>query len=243
MSELSIVIPAFNEERRLGKTLDILCSWISAQPFSVDVLIVDDGSRDATVRLLQDFIAAHPGCPIKILQNPHNSGKGAAVRNGVLASTGDWVLFSDADLSTPIEEYFKLRAAASKSGADVIIGSRAVDRSLVGKHQSFAREAAGRFFNLLMRTATGLKVQDTQCGFKLMRGPASRRIFSVQKLDGFSFDVEMLVIANENGYSIAEVPVRWFNADDSKVTLAGGLRSFSDLLVIAANRRAGGYKL
>ena len=94
-----------------------------------------------------------------------------------------------------------------------------------------------------MRTTTGLKVQDTQCGFKLMRGPIGRRIFSVQKLDGFSFDVEMLVIANENGYSIAEVPVRWFNADDSKVTLAGGLRSFSDLLVIAANRRAGTYKL
>ena len=243
MPELSIVIPAFNEERRLGKTLDILNAWISAQSFSVEVLVVDDGSRDATVKLVRDFIDAHPSFPLKLLQNPRNSGKGAAVRNGVLASTGDWVLFSDADLSTPIEEYAKLRAAASKSGADLIIGSRAVDRSLVGKHQSFAREAAGRFFNLLMRSATGLNVQDTQCGFKLMRGPIGRRIFSVQKLDGFSFDVEMLVIANQNAHAIAEVPVRWFNADDSKVTLANGLRSFSDLLTIAANRRSGIYKL
>ncbi|WP_051669508.1 dolichyl-phosphate beta-glucosyltransferase [Bryobacter aggregatus] len=242
MAELSIVIPAYNEERRLGKTLDALSVWIRNQNFSVETLVVDDGSKDGTVRLVENFIAAHPDSGFALLRNPHNMGKGAAVRNGVLHSTGNWVLFSDADLSTPIEEYAKLRAAANERNPRVAIGSRAKDRSLVGRHQSAAREASGRFFNFVMRSITGLHVQDTQCGFKLMHGPSGRRIYSVQKLDGFSFDVEMLVIAQENGLGIAEVPVRWFNADDSKVTLMSGLRSFADLLTIASERRSGAYR-
>ena len=242
MPELSIVIPAYNEERRLGKSLVALHQWVQAQTFDVEILIVDDGSKDGTVALVKAFIDDHPGAPIRLLANPANAGKGAAVRNGVLKSTGAWVLFSDADLSTPIEEYAKLRAAAESGGARVVIGSRAVDRSTVGRHQSFAREASGRFFNLVMRGATGLAVQDTQCGFKLMHGPTGRRIFAVQTLDGFSFDVEMLVIAQVNGVPMAEISVRWFNADDSKVTLASGLRSFADLVTIARLKGAGAYR-
>lgn len=242
MPELSIVIPAYNEERRLGKSLAALHQWVGEQSFDVEILVVDDGSSDGTVSLVRNFIDQHPGSPMLVLANPANAGKGAAVRNGVQHSRGEWVLFSDADLSTPIEEYAKLRAAAEASGARVAIGSRAIDRSTVGRHQSFAREASGRFFNLVVRSITGLKVQDTQCGFKLMHGPTGRRIFAVQTLDGFSFDVEMLVIAQENAVPITEIPVRWFNADDSKVTLASGLRSFADLLAIARLRRSGAYR-
>ena len=243
LPELSIVIPAYNEELRLGKSLLALHQWAGEQSFDVEILVVDDGSKDGTIKLADQFVRQHPGTPIRILANPANAGKGAAVRNGVLNSIGDWVLFSDADLSTPIEEYSKLRSAADTSGARVAIGSRAVDRSTVGRHQSFAREASGRFFNFVMRNITGLNIQDTQCGFKLMHGPTGRKIFAVQTLDGFSFDVEMLVIAQENAITIAEIPVRWFNADDSKVTLASGLRSFADLVTIAKLRSTGAYRI
>ena len=167
-----------------------------------------------------------------MLQNPGNRGKGYAVRHGMLEAEGEWVLYTDADLSAPIEEFDKLCVAAASGHAQVAIGSRALDRSLVQVHQAAFREYSGRFFNLVMRMVTGLPFRDTQCGFKLFRREAAQAIFSRQKLDGFSFDVEDLYIAKKLGIPVVEVPVRWRNVEGTKVSLASGLRSFQDLVLI-----------
>jgi glycosyltransferase involved in cell wall biosynthesis len=173
-----------------------------------------------------------------LLRNPGNKGKGYAVRHGVLDAGGEWILYTDADLSTPIEELQKLEAAAAQQNAVIAIGSRAVDRSLVAVHQSPFREYSGRFFNVVMRAVTGLPFHDTQCGFKLYRADAAKAVFSRQEQDGFSFDVEDLVIAKKLGLRAVEVPVRWANVEGTKVTLAQGLKSFTDLLQIRKDHRS-----
>lgn len=231
MDSLSIVIPAYNEESRLRKTLDRILEWLHEQRFKFqEVIVVDDGSRDATASVVDEY--SKPPSPIRLLRNPGNRGKGYAVRHGMLDAEGDWILYTDADLSTPIEELQKLEAAAAKQSAVIAIGSRAVDRSLVAVHQSVFREYSGRFFNVVMRALTGLPFRDTQCGFKLYRTDAAKEVFSRQEQDGFSFDVEDLVIAKKLGLPAVEVPVRWSNVEGTKVTLAQGLRSFTDLLKI-----------
>ena len=237
MDSLSIVIPAYNEARRLPQTLDRILDWLKQQalPFS-EIVVVDDGSPDSTPALVEEYARAHRG--VRLLRNPGNRGKGYAVRHGALDATGNWILSTDADLSTPIEEVSKLFQAAEKHQADIAIGSRAVDRSLVEIHQPLLREYSGRFFNLLMRAATGLPFRDTQCGFKLFRRDAAKRVFPLQKQDGFSFDVEDLVIASKLGLRVVEVAVRWRNAEGTKVSLLQGLKSFSDLLRIRADHRS-----
>ena len=231
MTSLSVVIPAYNEEKRLPATLDRVTAWLDAQSLEFgEVIVVDDGSRDGTAALVERYCAAHP-C-VRLLQNPGNRGKGYSVRYGILETRGEWVLFSDADLSTPIEDVTRLYEAASDAGADIAIGSRALDRSLVSKRQAPLRELSGRFFNLVMRTATGLPFRDTQCGFKLYRASAAREVFSRQKLDGFSFDVEALYIARRLGIPAVEAPVRWANVEGTKVSALTGLRSFADLVRI-----------
>jgi dolichyl-phosphate beta-glucosyltransferase len=160
----------------------------------------------------------------------------------VLEAAGDWVLFTDADLSSPIEELEKLRAVVEQQGADIAIGSRALDRSLVGVHQPIFREYAGRFFNLVMRLVTGLEFHDTQCGFKLFRREAARKIFSLQRLERFGFDVEILFVAKLLGYRAVEVPVRWNDVLGSKVSTLAGLNGFLDLLRIRRNQLSGQYK-
>ena len=179
---------------------------------------------------------------IRLLRNPGNRGKGYSVRHGMLEAGGDWILFSDADLSAPIEDLDILLRAADKDGAQVAIGSRAVDRSMVGVRQAFFREMSGRAFNLLMRVVTGLPYRDTQCGFKLYRRDAARAVFSRQKLDGFSFDVEDLMIARQLGLPAVEVAVHWNNVEGTTVGTMQGLKSFVDLVKIRMNQLGGRYR-
>jgi len=236
LDSLSIVIPAYNEERRLPLTLDRILAWLGQRRFGfVELMVVDDGSHDGTAGLTEQYSKAHP-C-VRLLRNPGNRGKGYAVRHGMLEAAGEWILYTDADLSAPIEEFDKLCHAAMAAGAVVAIGSRAVDRSLVAVHQSAFREFCGRFFNLVMRLVTGLPFRDTQCGFKLYRADAARRIFALQKQEGFSFDVEDLLIAQKLGLRAVEVPVRWANVEGTKVGLSQGVRSFLDLVRIRMNHR------
>jgi dolichyl-phosphate beta-glucosyltransferase len=237
---LSIVIPAFNEERRLPSTLDALFQWLDASPYhDAEVLVVDDGSSDATAPLVKTRAATD--ARIRLLQNPGNRGKGYAVRHGMKEATGDWVLMTDADLSASIEELPKLMQAVETHQAAVAIGSRALDRSLIGVHQARVRELSGIVFNRVMRIVTGLPFVDTQCGFKLYRRDAAREIFPRQLLDGFGFDVEDLIIAKRLGYKAVEVPVRWNNVEGTKVSLWNGVSSFVELFVIRGNAARGRY--
>jgi len=237
---LSIVIPAYNEERRLPATLDVVFNWLDASPYGdAEVLVVDDGSTDATAAVVESRAAMEPR--LRLVQNPGNRGKGFAIRHGMLQAKGDWILFSDADLSAPIDELPKLLAAAQEQGAAIAIGSRALDRSLIGVHQSQWREMSGILFNRIMRVITGLPFSDTQCGFKLFRRDAARRVFPLQRLDGFSFDVEDLFVAHTLGIPTIEVPVRWNNVEGTKVGLMQGVASFLDLLRIRWNWLQGQY--
>lgn len=236
MDSLSIVIPAYNEERRLPQTLHQVLDWLALSKFSFhEVIVVDDGSRDSTARIAEEF--ARKNACVRLVRNPANRGKGYAVRNGMLEAKGEWILYTDADLSTPIAEIQKLCRAAREQDAAIAIGSRAVDRALVEVHQPALRELSGRAFNLVMRAVTGLKFRDTQCGFKLYSADAARRIFSQQKQDGFSFDVEDLLIAKKLGLRAVEVPVRWANVEGTKVRLTQGMMSFADLVRIRMDHR------
>ena len=233
LRSLSIVIPAYNEEKRLPATLDRILEWVARQEELQfrEVIVVDDGSRDGTAA------AAERRGAVQVLRNPGNRGTGYAVRHGMLKARGEWILYTDADLSAPIEDATLLYRAAVERGARIAIGSRAVDRSLVSVHQSSFREWSGRAFNLVMRAITGLRFMDTQCGFKLYARDAAQAVFSKQKLDGFSFDVEDLYLAKRAGIKAVEVPVHWANVEGTKVSMMQGMKSFSDLLKIRFARR------
>lgn len=235
------MIPAYNEERRLPSTLDAVTAYLRARRFDfAEVIVVDDGSRDKTAACAESF-AGGP-IAVRVLRNPGNRGKGYSVRHGMLEGRGEWLLFTDADLSAPIEELDKLEAAAAASRALIAIGSRALDRSLIGVRQPPGREWAGRFFNLAMRAITGLPFRDTQCGFKLYHHSAARRVFPLQQLDGFGFDVEDLFIARLLGIPAIEVPVRWNNVEGTRVSLARGIDSFLDPLRVRWYQAQGKYK-
>jgi len=197
--------------------------------------VVDDGSVDSTVQLARD-------AGVRVLKNPGNRGKGYSVKHGMLEARGEWTLFTDADLSSPIGEVEKLWSALEREQAQVAVGSRAVDRTLVGVHQPVLREAVGRVFNAAMRVVTGLPFKDTQCGFKLFETSAGREVFSRQQLDGFGFDVEVLFIAKQLGFKSVEVPVRWDNVEGTKVSLLLGFAAFLDLLRVRGNGLQGKYK-
>ncbi len=240
-ASVSVVIPAYGEERRLPKTLDAILAHFTSAPYSLaEVIVVDDGSRDGTADLVEAAARTHP-C-IHLLRNSGNRGKGYSVRRGMLAARGHWALFTDADLSTPIEELGALIAVAEDRRADIVIGSRALDRSLVGIRQAWWREFSGRCFNRCMRTVTGLRFHDTQCGFKLYRRPAAQAVFARQALEGFSFDVEDLLIAHRLGLTAVETAVRWNNAEGSTVGMTQGLQAFTDLLRIRRFAFAGRYR-
>ena len=242
MHSITIVIPAYNEERRLPATLPSVLSHLGQREWEfAEVVVVDDGSTDGTARAVEELSRT---CPtVRLLKNPGNRGKGYSVRHGVLEAKGDWILFSDADLSAPIEELDKLLAAAEAHGAAVVIGSRALDRSLIAVHQSWFREAAGRVFNLLVRLLTGLPFRDTQCGFKLFEAGAAREVFRRQRLERFGFDVEVLFIARRLGYRTVEIPVRWSHSEGTKVSmLRDSLDSFLDLLRIRWHQLRGSYR-
>jgi glycosyltransferase involved in cell wall biosynthesis len=234
---ISIVIPAYNEENRLGASLEKIRHYLDSSHWEfAEVVVVDDGSRDRTKE-----VALAGGA--RVLENPGNRGKGYTVRHGMLEARGDWVLYSDADLSAPIEELEKLWAATERADAKVAIGSRGLDRTLVGVHQPFAREMMGRIFNLSMRVVTGLPFRDTQCGFKLFEGKAAHEVFARQQLEGFGFDVEVLFIAQKLGFRSIEVPVRWDNVEGTKVSLWLGAKAFIDPLKIRWNGLRGRYRM
>jgi dolichyl-phosphate beta-glucosyltransferase len=233
---ISIIIPAYNEEKRLPATLSTVQAYLKAASWEfTEIVVVDDGSRDATAE-----IARKAG--VRLLQNPGNRGKGYSVRHGMLDAKGDWLLFSDADLSTPIEELEKLWGAVERERAQAAIGSRDLDRSLIGVRQPLFREFGGRFFNLVIRLVTGLPFHDTQCGFKLFEGVAAREIFKRQRVERFGFDVEVLFIAQRLGYRTLEVPVRWNDVAGTKVKMLGALAAFLDPLKVRWNSIAGKYK-
>lgn len=238
---ISIVIPAYNEEKRLPLTLERVNCYLARGGWEFsEVLVVDDGSRDGTAAIAEDFAARQPS--VRVLRNPGNRGKGYSVRHGMLEAKGDWTLFSDADLSSPLEELEKLWSTARETGAQVVIGSRALDRSLIGVHQPVLRESAGKLFNLAVRVTTGLPFWDTQCGFKLFETRIAQDIFRRQQLERFGFDVEVLFIARKLGYRVIEVPVRWNDVAGTKVGTLSGLSAFLDPLRVRINQLKGRYR-
>ena len=212
---------------------------MQSSSLSYEVIVVDDGSRDDTAAIVRQSNIKG----LRLIQNSRNQGKGFTVRDGVLAAIGKYVLFTDADLSAPIEELPKLLNLATTENADVVIGSRAVDRTYIEKHQSRSRELGGIVFNLMVRSFLGLRLHDTQCGFKLFHRQKSRRIFELQTTAGFGFDPELLFLAKRDGLKICEVPVRWSHAEGSKVHfMKHATVMFLDLLRIRWNALTGKYR-
>jgi glycosyltransferase involved in cell wall biosynthesis len=235
---VSIVVPAFNEGARIGDSIKRIDAFMRQSPFSFELIVVDDGSTDNTA----EVVGRSQANGLRLVRNDRNRGKGYTVRQGVLAASGKYVLFTDADLSAPIEELNKLLDVAVKEGAGVVIGSRALDRSYIEKHQSRFRELAGITFNCMVRLLLGLQLRDTQCGFKLFHRERSLRIFQQLTTSGFGFDAELLFLAKRNGLEIRETPVRWSHAEGSKVRLLrDGVRMFSDLVRIRWNAINGRY--
>jgi dolichyl-phosphate beta-glucosyltransferase len=234
---LSVVIPAYNEERRLPESLGRIRAFLEARAESFEILVADDGSRDATAAVA----AAEGGPALRVLRSDRNRGKGHAVRRGMLAARGERRLMTDADLSTPLEELPALEARLD-AGFDVAIGSRAVRGARIEVHQSLFRETAGRAFNVLVRLLLLPGVRDTQCGFKLYTARAAQAAFERVRLDGFSFDVEALYVARRLGLRMTEVPVLWRNDAATRVGGLSGALAFLDLLRIRLNGMRGRYR-
>jgi dolichyl-phosphate beta-glucosyltransferase len=234
---LSVVIPAYNEAARISGTLAKIRSYVNSKPFVIELIVVDDGSTDTTVEAVAHFPE------VRVLRNDRNRGKGYTVRHGVLEARGRFILFTDADLSSPIEEADKLLSALETSQADAAAGSRALQRELIGVHQPWLREFAGRFFNLLVRMLTGLKLHDTQCGFKLFRRDTTRRAFELQHVEGFGFDPELLFLIERLGGKLIEVPVHWNDNPATKVRfLRDSTRMFLDLVRLRWRALRGEYR-
>ena len=217
LSPFSLVIPAYNEAGRIGQTLRQALAYLQSNSPESELIVVNDGSTDSTSQVVRDIFAAVGGVETRLLEHSPNRGKGASVREGLLAATRPIGLFSDADLSTPIDEAPKLVSPIAAGELDVAFGSRALDRGLIGNRQSWRREQGGRVFNLIVRVATGLPFWDTQCGFKAFRLDVFRPILERAKTDGFGFDVELLYLAHRARLRIREIPVRWNHDEGSKI--------------------------
>ena len=232
----SVVIPAFNEASRIDETLRLTLDYLrNASPES-ELILVNDGSTDATSPIAREVLETAK-IKTRLLENFPNRGKGAAVRSGLLAAQKPIALFFDADLSTPLEETSKVIEPIANGQIDIAFGSRALDRRLIGQHQPWRREQAGRVFNLIVRLATGLPFWDTQCGFKAFRIDVCRPILEAARIDGFAFDVELLYLAHRAGLRIREIPVRWNHAEGSKVHfIYDSVRMLQEVIVLRAQQ-------
>ena len=231
----SIVIPAFNEAARIGETIRATLDYLSRTSPESELIVINDGSTDATPTIAREGLKPS-AMQTQFLENFPNRGKGAAVRRGLLTAQKPIGLFFDADLSTPLEEIPKLIEPIAKGEVDVAFGSRALDRRLIGHHQPWRREQAGRVFNLIVRVATGLPFWDTQCGFKAFRLDVCRPILQRARIDGFAFDVELLVLAQRAGLRLREIPVRWNHVEGSKVRFINdSLRMLREVIALRAN--------
>lgn len=232
--QLSIVIPAYNEAKRISRTLETLQEYLQGKNWGAEVIVVNDGSSDKTAEIVELYRSRWNA--LRLIDNGGNRGKGFSVRNGVLGAQGDVILFTDADLSAPITEAPKLIDPITNGECDVTFGSRAMNRSLIGVHQSPFRETSGRIFNLFVQGLAGLPFKDTQCGFKAFRRGIAGALFERQTITGFGFDPEILYIAKKRGLRLREIPVRWDHVEGTKVRfLKDSCRMFLDLLRIRWN--------
>ncbi len=243
--DLSVVIPAFNEEARIGLTLKKILNYLAGQPYQWEVIVVDDGSSDRTSQVIlevkKDFFSATSEDRLILLRNEKNLGKGSSVKKGVLSARGELVLFTDSDLSTPIEEIEKLLPWLDK-GYEIAIGSRGPG-AIIEQEQPFYRRKMGVCFNYLVRFLVNLPYHDTQCGFKLFRRQAAKLLFRLQRIERFSFDVEILYLAGRFGISVKEVPIRWRNSPASSVhPVKDSFRMLLDLFRLKVNEWRGYYR-
>jgi dolichyl-phosphate beta-glucosyltransferase len=226
----SIVIPAYNEGERLGPTLETVLTFVRQQGWDAEVIVVNDGSHDNTAEIVRQFAERDP--LLRLVENPGNRGKGYSVRNGMLAARGEIILFSDADLSSPIEEMPKLLEALA-AGADIAIGSRWLRAELQTQRQSLHRQLFGRIFNALNRVILGLRFKDTQCGFKAFTRRAAQTILPLQHIERWGFDPEILFLARRLGFRVVEVPVRWGHSGGTRINpVMDGARMFQEMLRI-----------
>lgn len=241
---LSIIVPAFNEAARLGKSLDTILDYLSSYAGGGELIVVDDGSADETAHTAEQSLARAPGMVKTQLIRVHpNRGKGYAVRAGLLAANAPVALFTDADLSTPVTETPKLVAPLQQGEADLTFGSRALDRSLIGIHQPWRREQGGKVFNAIVRLATGLPFWDTQCGFKAFRMNVCRPVIESATIDRFGFDVELIYVAHLAKLSLREIPVRWDHYEGSTVDVTrDSWRMFNEVRLIRRQARDGVYQ-
>lgn len=236
----SIVIPAYNEGERLGATLDKVLAFVHQQQWSAEVVVVNDGSRDNTADLVRAYAAKDP--IVRLVENPGNRGKGYSVRHGVVSAYGEYVLFSDADLSSPIYEAPKLFAPLERGEAQIAIGSRWKDASLQTERQPLKRQLLGRAFNLALRVVLGLQYKDTQCGFKAFTREAAQAIFPLMQIDRWGFDPEILFLANKMKLHVAEVPVEWAHDERSKINpVKDGIRMLGEMVKVRMNAVEGKY--
>ncbi len=242
--EVSIVIPAYNESERIVEPLKTVLEFISTTGRNAEVIVVDDGSSDDTAKVAERAFSAMPDIQFNVIRYEKNRGKGFAVKTGLMAATADVALFSDADLSTPINEMSKLIEPIMRNECDVAFGSRALDRSLIGTHQPWRREQGGRVMNFIIRTMSGLPFADTQCGFKAFNLVKFRQLLDVMKIDRFGFDVEFLFVANHHKLRLKEIPVRWNDVEGSKVSVFRDTRRMiSELNQIRSNAKSGKYDI
>ena len=236
---ISIVIPAYNESARIGKALDEVLRCVHERNWHAEILVVNDGSTDRTAAVVQEFAQLHP--EVRLLNNPKNRGKGFSVRHGVLQAVGEMVMFTDADLSAPMEEAERLFDAL-RQGADIAIGSRWLERKRQTLKQPLYRQFFGRCFNAITRIIMGLPFADTQCGFKAFRRPVAQTIFQLQRIERWGFDPELLFIALKRGYKIQEVPVTWGHDERSRLSyLKDGLKMLEEIAYIRWEAFAGAY--